>query len=132
MLTARVVYYSPEGIVGDFDKDVGNLMKQYGLTFWASGINLADGKRELCYEAARTREVGYIVGTNHKMEGNKMLSASEAIWGFVGWLSSRSEVVTLSAKHEVPPVVDLVVEFCKANNLPEPRDGWAENLVHPE
>jgi len=61
-----------------------------------------------------------------------MLSASEALYGFIGWLTSRAEVITLSAAHEVPPVVDLIMEFCKANNLSEPRDGWAENLVHPE
>jgi len=68
MLTARVVYYSPKGIVADFDKDMNELMKKHGLRFWASGINLADGERELCYEAARTREVAYIVGTNHESE----------------------------------------------------------------
>jgi hypothetical protein len=60
------------------------------------------------------------------------LSASEALYGFGGWLTTRSQPVTISAKHEAAIVADLVNQFCEANNLPDPRDGWSESLVHPE
>lgn len=60
------------------------------------------------------------------------LIASEALYGFCSWLTTRPEVVTVSEKHEAGHIADLVERFCKANGLTEPRDGWAENLVHPE
>jgi hypothetical protein len=59
------------------------------------------------------------------------LSASEAVYGFAAWLTTRYEPVTLSARHDAGIVARLVSEFCKVNNLPEPRDHWEENLTHP-
>lgn len=58
-----------------------------------------------------------------------VLSASEALFGFVGWLTSRDEEVMMSGHHE--PRVDLIDTFCQANDLPEPRRDWAARLVHP-
>lgn len=59
------------------------------------------------------------------------LSAAEALYGFMGWLTTRYEVVTLSAMHEAGIAAELVSEFCKVNGLAEPRDHWEENLIHP-
>lgn len=59
------------------------------------------------------------------------LSASEAVYGFAGWLTSRDAVTTMSATHDCAGIADLVDEFCKANNLTEPRERWHEPLVHP-
>ena len=60
-----------------------------------------------------------------------MLSASEALYGFAGWLTSRTEPVTFSATHDAGKAVELVAEFCKVNQLPEPREDWANELAHP-
>ena len=59
------------------------------------------------------------------------LSASEALFGFMGWLTSFKNPVTFSGSHEAGIAAELVDEFCKANNLSKPRDGWYLNLVHP-
>ena len=59
------------------------------------------------------------------------LSPSEALYGFVGWLTSRDEVIKIGATEEVPPLPQLVEEFCKVNKLKEPREDWADNLIHP-
>ena len=59
------------------------------------------------------------------------LSASEAVFGFAGWLTTREEKTTLSCRHDAAPIANLVAEFCKNNNLNEPRDGWENNLSHP-
>jgi len=59
------------------------------------------------------------------------LTASEALFGFMGWLTTRSEKVTFSASNNAAPAAELVDEFCKANSLPEPRDDWTTRLTHP-
>ncbi len=61
------------------------------------------------------------------------LIASEALYGFAGWLASRSERTVLSSSDDagIAVAVELVVEFCEANHLAEPREGWHDNLVHP-
>lgn len=66
--------------------------------------------------------------------GNTMpdkLTASEALYGFCGWLTSRKEETIMSGHHECGVIADLVKEFCNVNQLEEPRSGWAEHLIHP-
>lgn len=65
------------------------------------------------------------------MSEDKM-NASEALYGFMGWLTSRDKVTPeLSARHDAGIAAQLIEEFCKENNLNEPRDGWHNNLIHP-
>ncbi len=59
------------------------------------------------------------------------LSASEALYGFMGWLTTRQEVMSAGASHECAPVADAIKEFCDANDLAQPRDGWEKNFVYP-
>ena len=58
------------------------------------------------------------------------LSASEAVWGFMGKLTSTKEQV-FRTSGAVVTVIDLAAAFCEANGLAEPRDGWENNLVRP-
>ena len=37
----------------------------------------------------------------------------------------------MGADHLTPPAVELVKEFCKANALATPRDGWEKALRMP-
>lgn len=60
-----------------------------------------------------------------------VLSPSEALFGFGGWLTTRDEPVTMSAKHDAAVVAELIDEFCKVNGLEEPRQHWERNLTHP-
>ena len=66
-----------------------------------------------------------------KAEKKVMLSGSEALYGFVAWLTAREELTVMSMRHDAAIIVDLIAEFCKTNNLPDPRDGWEKDLVHP-
>ena len=59
------------------------------------------------------------------------LSASEAVYGFAGWLTSREEKTVMSSSDDAAPVAELVEEFCKENNLPEVTEGFPKNLTHP-
>ncbi len=60
------------------------------------------------------------------------LTASEALFGFTAWLTTRSEPVTFSAKHDASVVAELVRQFCDTNNFAEPRDCWTDSLKHPK
>jgi hypothetical protein len=65
------------------------------------------------------------------MRMNDKLTASEAIFGFCGWLSGRKEKTIISSSDDMAPIADLVTVFCKENHLQEPRPGWDNNLIHP-
>ena len=62
---------------------------------------------------------------------NDKLTASEALYGFAGWLTSRDEKTIMSACDDAAHIAHLVDQFCKENSLAEPRDGWHNNLIHP-
>lgn len=65
------------------------------------------------------------------MSEDKM-TASEALYGFMGWLTSREEVTpNFSSRHDASEAAVLVDVFCKENNLDDPRAGWTSNLTHP-
>lgn len=62
---------------------------------------------------------------------DEKLSASEAVYGFVSWLTTRDTPVTFSCKHDAAIAADLIDEFCKRNQLDEPRENWTDRLVPP-
>ena len=76
--------------------------------------------------AARFMKLAFGVDTR------RSLSASEALYGFAGWLTSRQERTVMSSADDAAPIADLVKEFCKVNSLGEPREGWANRFVHPD
>jgi hypothetical protein len=63
--------------------------------------------------------------------GPEQLSASEALFGFTGWLTTRAERTVMSGKDYAGPIAELVQRFCDENSLVKPRDGWPRWLKHP-
>lgn len=59
------------------------------------------------------------------------MNASEALYGFAGWLTGRDEVIVMSARDNAAPAGEAVAEFIKVNGLPDVRDGWEKGLTHP-
>ena len=60
-----------------------------------------------------------------------VLSGSEALYGFMGWLTTNGDNYRIGSKEDCavwPPLID---EFCKTNHLACPREMWAELLTHP-
>lgn len=72
----------------------------------------------------------------HQLEaidsGDRQLSASEAIFGFCGWLTSSEKETIMSSRHECGVIVDLIKRFCEINKLDEPAPDWSEYLQHPK
>lgn len=60
------------------------------------------------------------------------MTASEAILGFCGWLTSRETRTIMSSRDNASEIVKLIGEFCKVNNLTPPREDWDNWLKHPE
>jgi len=60
------------------------------------------------------------------------MTGSEAIFGFCAWLTCRKIVTTMGENHDCAPIVGLIEEFCRENNLGDPRNNYQENLTHPK
>ncbi len=61
----------------------------------------------------------------------KRMNASEVLYGFCGWLTSRDKPITMSSRHNADEAAKAVEEFLAVNATDEPRPGWSENLTHP-
>lgn len=59
------------------------------------------------------------------------LTASEALFGFAGWLTTRDEQTIMSARDDARPIAMLVKRFGEENKLTPPREGWSRLLKHP-
>ena len=60
------------------------------------------------------------------------MNASEAVYGFVAWLSCRKEKTVISSTDNCAPLAELIKQFCETNELTEPRENWQERLTHPD
>lgn len=60
------------------------------------------------------------------------INGSEAVFGFVAWLTCRDKPITLSSHDEAGQAAELANVFCRVNNLEPVRDDkYPENLTHP-
>ena len=49
---------------------------------------------------------------------------AEALFVFMGWLTTREEHVSFGCTLDAGVAADLVAEFLRHNGLPEPRPDW--------
>jgi hypothetical protein len=59
------------------------------------------------------------------------LNATEALFGFCGWLTSRDEKTVMGSKYDAGVIAGLIKTFMEENKLSDVRDGWENNLIHP-
>ncbi len=52
------------------------------------------------------------------------LTAKEALYGFVGWLTTRERPIILSAHHNAGAAAEAVKIFAEEYDLPDVRDDW--------
>lgn len=62
---------------------------------------------------------------------HEKMTASESLYGFCGWLTTRKEKTIMSSSDDSGCIAELIKQFCDENKLEHPRDGWENNLVHP-
>lgn len=60
------------------------------------------------------------------------MSASEALFAFMGWLTSRPQRQTFSAVDDASPAVELIGMFIEHHRLTAPREDWTSRVNgHP-
>ena len=59
------------------------------------------------------------------------LSGSEALFGFMAWLTINGEQYRIGPTEDCAVWPALIDEFCKTNHLHEPREQWDTLLTHP-
>jgi len=62
----------------------------------------------------------------------EILSPSEALFGMMGWLTTRDKQTKLSSKDDCSEPAQLIGKFIKANKLKHPRRNWEKKLKHPK
>lgn len=63
----------------------------------------------------------------------RTITATEALYGFMGWLTGRDATLVVGASHGAAEPAELVGAFLEANSIKEavPED-WPERLVYPK
>lgn len=60
------------------------------------------------------------------------ITPSEALYGFVAWLTTRKTPTTFGGSSDCAEASRLLTEWCEANKLESPRDEvFPKNLVCP-
>ncbi len=65
-----------------------------------------------------------------KEKQQEPLTPAEALYGFCAWLTSRKTPTIMCSTCDASPVVELMGQFCKLNNLEDPGDDFKFKLVH--
>jgi len=66
------------------------------------------------------------------MSKNEKITASEAVFGFTAWLTTRKQITRLGSSANCNPIVKLIEKWIKENNLPDPRKGvYPHNITQP-
>jgi len=63
-----------------------------------------------------------------RVKDEEELNQSEAIYGFCGWLSTRSKTVILDSFSDATEIAELIKLFCDVHNLPIARPNWTKRL----
>lgn len=85
-----------------------------------------------CLGGVRPNEHEHAVATSMVTVAPYGLSAAEAVYGLLGWLTSRENAATFSSRHNACEAADVAKAFCEANGLGDCRPGWERKLIHPE
>ena len=62
----------------------------------------------------------------------RKLSASEAVYAFCAWLTTRKEKTIMSSSDDSGAIATLVDKFCNANELDDPKSGWESCIRFPQ
>lgn len=82
------------------------------------------------YDEGRQKEIAEQFRSRPPSE---RIIASEAVFGFAAWLTTRQVPITIGAPQDCGAVCDLVKAWLTANGLPGVRDGvYPGNICQPE
>ena len=79
--------------------------------------------------SSRVAELETVPMAKQETKSKRHLSAAEALYAFIGWLSTQEHPFTISARHEVGAWAELISQFCESQRLDEPRLGWSARVL---
>lgn len=62
-------------------------------------------------------------------EQPKQISASEALYSFIGWLTTRDRAIMMSAHHNSAAVAEILAIFLQVQGIPAPADNWQHKFI---
>ena len=61
------------------------------------------------------------------------ITASEAVYGFAAWLTTRPGTLRVGSRHNAATMACLVTRWLETNRLPEPREAsYPKNIKQPK
>lgn len=90
------------------------------------GKELIEALKQACTEGEKKK----VLTEKEKVMGE--LTASEAIFAFCAWLTTREKKTVMGSTANCAPVVELIKEFCATNHLTAPRDNYTDFFKMPE
>ncbi len=60
------------------------------------------------------------------------VNSREALFGFMGWLTSRNVLLKVGSKYDAAGVADLIVQWADHNALPPVSAFYPDNISHPK
>jgi len=111
--------YAPIKVDTDF-------IKKHDMESEGYYVVYADGYKS--YSPEKPFEEGYTLITGDQGKDEE-LSASEALYSFVSWLTTRKELVAFGSSLDAAPAAQLVSAFVKIYGLPEPRPDWHKRII---
>lgn len=60
------------------------------------------------------------------------MSASEAVYGLMAWLTTRDKNIILGATHDSSEPAELIGKFIDENNLEQPTEAYPDNIKFPK
>ncbi len=59
------------------------------------------------------------------------LNPTEALFGFVSWLTTREQTLKIGPKEDAAPLAELLQEYVNVNKLPHTRPDWMDRIRTP-
>lgn len=66
------------------------------------------------------------------MKDKKEMTASEALYMFCGWLTTKKEPTIMSSTNTCGEIAEKVEKFITYHNLSQPKNGWEKRIKHPD
>lgn len=96
---------------------------------WIDCFSRAGISDELA-EVARQETERLILEWFRRAPANTM-SPTDALCGFVAWITTRDEIVPAGASQDSAPWADLVNKFIQENGLGDPSKEFPHNIIRP-
>ena len=124
----------PEGYLHSVKKHITSYLAERGdaEVLQVSVVSKDDHKAMVSYSMEQlVAQEPIIIPPDAKVGYIPAVLPSEAVYGLIAFLASRSETVTLSKRKDPAAAMSLANDFVAANGWEPARDGWEQSIEFP-